>query len=304
MKIRLTMMLLMVSISVLGQVELDYIPYEILNFKKLTQFDSIVVDNKVGKVRHVYVYANGVLKRTKYFNEGRLSSYTNYSFSGNENSERVYSISTIYSSNDKPIKSWDGSYYATIEKLENNRVIERALYRSNGVDSTMNERSFLTYDSQGILINERIFKYSEAYTNVFKGNSSELDLANMMKVAKERTKKYIYNDAKLSIEYVIENQVKGKEVIEFDNKGKPTRDLSLDSDNKKLGETIITYNNEGNIIERRWAWYIYQSLWGNTGGMVELDGKETAFYNSQGLPEKVIKIYKGQKAETSIYTYY
>jgi hypothetical protein len=302
MKIRLTIILLMASTRLLGQVEVDFVSSDIFDFRALKEFDSVVVYNKSSKARTVYEYHLGVLIKEKRLSKGELYSYISYSSAASENSSRFYSLSGGY--NGEP-RVWHDTHQLTVEKIRNNRVVEIAFGHSSGTDSTMDEKSFLSYDSKDRLKEERILDTSGAYTDMFKPNSSEVDLSNMREVDKEKIKKYNYEDGKLTIEYIIDRKVKGREEILFDTGGRPTKDLFLDQDNNKLGETVIIYDKDGKIIEREWAWYISQSIWGNTGGgMVELDGKETIFYNIKGLPEKVIKKYKGRRPEISLYTYY
>jgi hypothetical protein len=65
---------------------------------------------------------------------------------------------------------------------------------------------------------------------MFKSNSSEVDLSNMREVDKEKIKKYSYEYGKLTIEYIIDRKVKGREVILFDNGERPTKDTFLDQD--------------------------------------------------------------------------
>lgn len=298
MSIRLTILMLLGSTRLLpGQVDINFV-----DFRKLTQFDSVVIKNETGKEEYVFIYENRALKKKKYYYDGELTYYIDYRFDANSSSSVFRHWSTVYPGEGEPYKEW-GDYKINIDKIKNGRVTEKASLRSNGQDSTLQNHVLLIYNPKGLLAEERIFDHTTGLKNVFKSNSCDFDSAYEKKNVEERIKKYRYDENKLVIEYLIRDELKGREFIEFNKQGRPTSITSTDNQDQKLGETIIDYDTTGKIVERKIAWYIGKTLWDESADFT-LPVTEKIYYNTKGLPNKVISQFKGQKPETSIYMYY
>jgi hypothetical protein len=298
MKIKLSILAILVSGQLLGQVDEEF-----FDFRKLTGVDSIVVSDETGKVATVYNYKSNSLAKEKHFYDGKLGQFTNYYNRGDLHIEQRHVKWTSYPENQEPIEEWGDTYYVTVTKTSGERIIETMNYESSRTDSTLHERIIPNYDSRGKLALEKIYDHSTGLRNVFKSNSSEFgDSYNKTETA-EKVKRYKYELKKVIIDYTVNKVVTGKEVIELNEQGKPTKFLSLGKQNERLGEVNLTYDSKGRVIQRNWEWYIGQDLWENS---VDFTGptNEKVIYNSLGHPTKVTLTEWKQKPKTLNYKYY
>jgi hypothetical protein len=279
-----------------AQTEINFI-----DFTKLKGYDSVVVSSAQSK--SVYIYFDGRLTKQKHFYEGKLNQFRNYSQNDKGVFTSIHNLSTIVPPTGKPYESWGDTYRIEATIRNNEKVTEKLEFESNGVDSILQYKTIFINNDHGILTKEKIYDYTTGLRNVFKSNSSEFANPYEKKNVEERNRIFKYETNKTIIEYIDKSQLKGKEIIEFSTSGQMLHVLSLGANNKKLGETIATYDKNGKIIYRRMAWYIGESLWGDPVDFT-LPCSEKIFYNQQGLPEKVIFTPDGQPSEVFVYNYH
>jgi hypothetical protein len=298
MKIKISILAILISGKLLGQVDEN-----IFDFQKLTGFDSIVVSDVAGKVTAVYNFYENLLTKEKHFYNGRLSSFINYYHNGDLLIEQRHMKWTSYPENQEPIEKWGDTYYVTVTKTSGERIIETIKYESSGTDSILQEKIIPDYDSKGKLKLEMIHDHSTGLRNVFKSNSSEFGDSYNKTETTEKVKKYKHDLKKVTIDYTINNIVAGREVIELNAQGKPTKFLSLGKQNERLGEINLTYDSKGRVVQKKWEWDLGQDLWGNP---VDFTGpiNEKVIYNSLGHPIKVTLTEWKQKPKTLNYKYY
>jgi hypothetical protein len=298
MKIKLSILAVFVSGQLLGQVDVEF-----FDFRKLTGFDSIVVSDEAGKITTVYNYKNGFLAREKHFHDNKLGQFTNYYRKGDLRIEQRHMKWTSYPENQEPIEKWGDTYYVKVTKVNGEQILETTSYESSGIDSTLQEKAVLTYDTNGKLKLEKIYDHSTGLRNVFKSNSSEFSDSHNKTETTEKSKKYKHDLNKVTIEYTISNVMTGKEVILQSEQGKSVKFLSLSKQNERLGEVNLTYDSKGRVIQRTWEWYIGQDLWENS---VDFTGpsNEKITYNALGHPIKITMTAWKQKPKTFNYKYY
>jgi hypothetical protein len=244
------------------------------DFSSVTGVDSITVestsDNSVWK--EVFYYKNNRRIRTNSFDNEGLFNYRIFAYNDKKemNYEFYYGKSSKFNSEkDDWIEFWDSSSCSLIIKsLSNDKVIQEMNGGISGADTTINQITIYAYDSDKRLSKEQTRDVFVGLVGSFKSNSVELNHLGEKNEVTTYSKLFEYSPRKIVVLYKVNDSIRGKEIIELNDKHQPNSHRQYDHKNNLIYEISAKYDEENRLNSLTWKSYSSMTIWGQEGDVV------------------------------------
>lgn len=297
--------LLVTGTTLFGQTEIPRYDFSFAN-----GIDSIVAESTSNNFfwKEVYYYENDKRIRINGFDKDGLSQYTLFSHDNKNGLSYELSYGKVITFSEEK-NDWiefldHTSGDLSVLKYSGDKLVEKTEGRIRDADTTITQVTRYTYDAHNRLLTEIKRDIFVGLVASYKSNSTEL------KDIKEKNQSTIYSKTfdysatrKIIILYKVDEILKGKEVIELNDKNIPSSIRQYDNKGNLISERFAKYDEKNRLKSLTGKSFSAMTIWGQEGDVAS-DGTETIEYDNQGRPVLELIMYEGNYQHRTVYRYY